>query len=55
MTISGNLSNEPKEVQEWQKGGFSSCLASNEITTRGYMALTFAKCITRTTLARLGI
>jgi hypothetical protein len=28
------------------KGGFSSHLASNEITTRGYMALTFVKCIT---------
>jgi hypothetical protein len=26
------------------KGGFSSRLASNEITTRGYRALTFAKC-----------
>jgi hypothetical protein len=28
------------------KGGFSSRLASNEITTRGYMALTFVKCTT---------
>jgi hypothetical protein len=28
------------------KGGFSSHLASDEITTRGYMMLTFAKCIT---------
>jgi hypothetical protein len=34
------------EVYEWQKGGFSSHLASNEITTRGYIVLTFAKCIT---------
>jgi hypothetical protein len=29
-----------------EKGGFSSRLASDEITTRGYRALTFAKCIT---------
>jgi hypothetical protein len=29
-----------------QKGGFSSRLARVEITTHGYMALTFAKCIT---------
>jgi hypothetical protein len=29
-----------------QKGGFSSCLASDEITTRGYRVLTFVKCIT---------
>jgi hypothetical protein len=28
------------------KGGFSSRLASDEITSRGYMALTFAKCTT---------
>jgi hypothetical protein len=28
------------------KGGFSSRLASDEITTRGYRVLTFAKCIT---------
>jgi hypothetical protein len=34
------------EVQEWKKGGFSSRLASDEITTRGYKVLTFAKCIT---------
>jgi hypothetical protein len=34
------------EVQEWQKGGFYSRLASNKITTRGYMVLTFAKCTT---------
>jgi hypothetical protein len=33
-------------VQEWQKGGLSSCLASNEITTHGYRVLTFVKCIT---------
>jgi hypothetical protein len=29
-----------------KKGGFSSHLASNEITTRVYRALTFAKCTT---------
>jgi hypothetical protein len=28
------------------KGGFSSRLASDEITTRGYMVLAFTKCIT---------
>jgi hypothetical protein len=33
-------------VSEWQKGGFSSRLGSDEITTREYMALTFAKCTT---------
>jgi hypothetical protein len=27
-----------------EKGGFSSRLASDEITTRGYRVLTFAKC-----------
>jgi hypothetical protein len=29
-----------------EKAGFSSRLASNEITTRGYMVLAFAKCTT---------
>jgi hypothetical protein len=29
-----------------EKRGFSSRLAINEITTRGYMTLTFAKCTT---------
>jgi hypothetical protein len=29
-----------------EKGGFSSCLVSDEITTRGYKELTFAKCTT---------
>jgi hypothetical protein len=29
-----------------EKGGFSSRLDSDEITTRGYMVLTFAKCTT---------
>jgi hypothetical protein len=29
-----------------EKRGFSSRLASDEITTRGYRVLTFAKCIT---------
>jgi hypothetical protein len=33
-------------VLEWQKGGFSSRLASDEITTHGYRALTFVKCTT---------
>jgi hypothetical protein len=28
------------------KGGFSSHLASDEITIRGYMVFTFAKCAT---------
>jgi hypothetical protein len=28
------------------KGGFSSRLSSDEITTHGYRVLTFAKCIT---------
>jgi hypothetical protein len=32
------------KCKEWQKGGFYSCLASNEITTHGYGALTFEKC-----------
>jgi hypothetical protein len=27
------------EVKEWQKGGFDSLLASDEITTRGYRVL----------------
>jgi hypothetical protein len=34
------------ELYKWQKGGFSSRLASDEITTRGYRMLTFAKCVT---------
>jgi hypothetical protein len=29
-----------------EKGCFSSLLASDEITTRGYRVLTFAKCTT---------
>jgi hypothetical protein len=33
-------------MTEWQKGGFSSRLASDEITTCGYKVLTFGKCIT---------
>jgi hypothetical protein len=32
--------------KEWQKGGFYSHLASNEITTRGYRVLTITKCTT---------
>jgi hypothetical protein len=35
-----------RKCKEWQKGGFSSLLASDEITTRGYRALTFVKCTT---------
>jgi hypothetical protein len=35
-----------RKCKEWQKGGFSSRLASDEITTHGYRALTFAKCTT---------
>jgi hypothetical protein len=33
-------------VYKWQKGDFFGRLASDEITTRGYMVLTFAKCTT---------
>jgi hypothetical protein len=29
-----------------EKGGFSTRLASDEITTHGYMVLTFVKCTT---------
>jgi hypothetical protein len=32
-----------------EKGGFSSPLASDEITTHGYRVLTFAKCTTEMT------
>jgi hypothetical protein len=35
-----------RKCKEWQKGGFYSRLASDEITTRGYRALTFVKCTT---------
>jgi hypothetical protein len=35
-----------RKCKEWQKGGFSSRSASNEITTRGYMVLTSAECTT---------
>jgi hypothetical protein len=35
-----------RKCKECQKGGFYSRLASDEITTRGYRALTFVKCIT---------
>jgi hypothetical protein len=37
-----------------EKGGFSSRLASDEITTRGYKALTFAKCTTAMTAVLMG-
>jgi hypothetical protein len=33
-------------VYEWQSGCFYSGLASDEVTTRGYRVLTFAKCTT---------
>jgi hypothetical protein len=33
-------------VKNNKKGSFYSCLASDEITTRGYRVLTFAKCTT---------
>jgi hypothetical protein len=35
-----------KKCKKWQKGGFSSRLSSNEITTHGYRVLPFAKCTT---------
>jgi hypothetical protein len=35
-----------RKCKNGKKGGFSSRLASNEITTRGYRMLTFAKCTT---------
>jgi hypothetical protein len=33
-----------RKCKNGKKGSFSSRLASNEITTRGYRALTFVKC-----------
>jgi hypothetical protein len=35
------------------KGGFSTHLASDEITTRGYRALTFANCTTVMTIVHM--
>jgi hypothetical protein len=35
-----------RKCKNGKKGGFSSHLASDEITTRGYRALTFGKCTT---------
>jgi hypothetical protein len=35
-----------RKCKEWQKGGFYSRLASDEITTRGYRVLTSAECTT---------
>jgi hypothetical protein len=35
-----------RKCKEWQKGGFYSLLASDEITTRGYRVLTYAECTT---------
>jgi hypothetical protein len=46
MTYSDLWAIHQRKCKEWQKGGFYSRLASDEITTRGYMALTFAKCTT---------
>jgi hypothetical protein len=46
MTCSDLCAIHQRKCKEWQKGGFSSRLASDEITTCGYMALTFAKCTT---------
>jgi hypothetical protein len=35
-----------RKCKNGKKGGFSSRLASDEITTRGYRALTSTKCLT---------
>jgi hypothetical protein len=35
-----------RKCKNGKKGDFSSRLASDEITTHGYMVLTFAKCVT---------
>jgi hypothetical protein len=35
-----------RKCKEWQKGGFYSRLASDEITTRGYRVLTSVECTT---------
>jgi hypothetical protein len=35
-----------RKCKEWQKGGFYSRLASDEITTHGYRVLTSAECTT---------
>jgi hypothetical protein len=42
--ISGLYTKE--SVKHGKKGGFSSRLASDEITTRGYRVLAFAMCTT---------
>jgi hypothetical protein len=46
MTYSDLWAIHQRKCKEWQKGGFYSRLASDEVTTRGYMVLTFAKCTT---------
>jgi hypothetical protein len=46
MTYSDLWAIHQRKCKNDKKGGFSSRLASDEITTRGYMALTFATCIT---------
>jgi hypothetical protein len=33
-----------RKCKEWQEGSFYNRLASDEITTHGYWALTLAKC-----------
>jgi hypothetical protein len=35
-----------RKCKEWEKGGFYSRLASDEITTHGYRVLTFVMCTT---------
>jgi hypothetical protein len=35
---------QERKCKNGKKGGFSSRLASDKITTHGYRALTFAKC-----------
>jgi hypothetical protein len=46
MTCSDLWAIHQRKCKEWQKGGFYSHLASDEITTRGYRVLTSTKCTT---------
>jgi hypothetical protein len=46
MTCSDLWAIQQRKCEEWQKCGFSSRLASGEITTHGYRTLTFVKCTT---------
>jgi hypothetical protein len=48
------MGHTPKKVERIAKMRFSSRLASDEITTHGYRALTFTKCIT-IMIAELGV